>query len=224
MPKSATRPAWVIRSVSSRSAGVSVCGTAARGMWIVTGTTRRPGAASIITGRGGAGEVGEELGVAGEGEAGAVLQRLLVDRVGAERGAPRRCRASSTPWAMIATTAAAFAGSGRPGSAGRGSGWARTGRPSAIAAAASEGALDRADGEAEAGGEAGHVREVADQEERQPAAERRPGLERDLGADAGGVAEGQRDRAGHAEGTLAHACAELTAKTGSEPSSNLNQG
>ena len=44
-----------------------------------------PGAASIITGRGAPREVREKLGVAGKGEAGAVLQRLLVDRVGAER-------------------------------------------------------------------------------------------------------------------------------------------
>ena len=79
-----------MRSVASRSAGVSAPGTAARGMWIVTGTTRSAGAASIITGSGRAGEVGEVFGVAGEGEAGAVLERLLVDRVGAERRAPRR--------------------------------------------------------------------------------------------------------------------------------------
>ena len=52
---------------------------------MVTGTTRSAGAASIITGSGAPERWREELGVAGEGEAGAVLQRLLVDRVGAER-------------------------------------------------------------------------------------------------------------------------------------------
>ena len=84
-----TRPRWVTRSVASRSAGVRAAGTSASGMWIVTGTTRSVGRGQHHHRAGRAGEVGEVLGMAGEGEAGAVLQRLLVDGVGAEgeRGA-----------------------------------------------------------------------------------------------------------------------------------------
>ncbi len=49
--------------------------------WIVTGTTRRRGEASIITGASAAGERGQKLGVAGIGETRRV-ERLLVDRIG----------------------------------------------------------------------------------------------------------------------------------------------
>ena len=50
-------------------------------MCTVSGTTRSDGPASIITGCSRAGELGQELGVAGEAEARGV-ERRLVDRVG----------------------------------------------------------------------------------------------------------------------------------------------
>ncbi len=107
---------------------------------------------------------------------------LLIGLVQSASAAPPRT--SSTPRAMIATTAAAFAGSGRPGAR----------RAAAAGAAAPAGrrhrggrVVGRGDRRAPARRgarpSAAHVVGVADQEERQAAAERGPGLERDLAAD-----------------------------------------
>ena len=144
----------------------------------------------------GAAEVGEVLGVSGEGEAGARLQQRLGDRVGAD--------------------GQRLAGVGERDGAGDdrddGGGVARIGAAGgrrmrqrvvehrqALGHRRGGGGRrrDRPDRQVEPGAERGHVAEVADQEEGRAAAERRPGLERDLAADPGGVAEGQRDRRGH---------------------------
>ena len=85
MPKSAISAAWVMRSVASSSSGVSARGTSASGMWMVTGTTRSAGAASIITGSGAPERCARNSVWPGKAKPAPVLQRLLVDRVGAER-------------------------------------------------------------------------------------------------------------------------------------------
>ena len=195
-PKSATRPAWVTRIVCSRSAGVSAAGTSARGMWIVTGTTRRPGAASIITGSGAPRKVGEKLGVAGEGEAGAVLERLLVDRVGAERRRP----ALADERNPALDDRNDRGGVGRVGDARRRRPRERMmedGKAARQRPGGGLGPVDRNDRDRQSCGERGHVRAVADQEEGNAPGESVPGLERDLAADPGRIAEGQRDGKAH---------------------------
>ena len=52
---------------------------------MVTGTTRSSGQASIMATSRAAGQLGQELGVAGMPEA-RILQRLLLDRIGGEAG------------------------------------------------------------------------------------------------------------------------------------------
>ena len=142
-----------------------------------------------------AGEVREEFGVAGEGEAGPVLQGLLVDRVGAEgdRGA-----------AADEIDATGDDGDDGFGVGGIGMAWfgrAGQGMRQDRQGVGRGGGLvrrsDRVKGNAEARGERRELDRVGDQEERQAAAEGGPGLERDLAADAGGVAEGQGDRRAH---------------------------
>ena len=76
--------------VATISSVVSAAGTSASGMWMVTGTVRSSGPASIITGVTvlpvvAAREMGEVFGVAGKAEAG-VVEHLLGDRSGDDRG------------------------------------------------------------------------------------------------------------------------------------------
>ena len=85
MPKSRRSAAAVMRPAATIAVGATARRSPSRSArWIVTGTTRSSGQASIITGRGAARQLGEELGVAGMAEAGGV-ERLLLDRVGDER-------------------------------------------------------------------------------------------------------------------------------------------
>ncbi len=52
MRNSFLKPSATIRTVSTISSGVSAPGTEDSGMWMVTGTTRKSGAAIIMTERG----------------------------------------------------------------------------------------------------------------------------------------------------------------------------
>ena len=127
----------------------------------------------------------------GEGETRAVDQRLLADRPGAER--ERRPRAHQLDAARDnrPTVAAAFAGPACPAPApaaahARGRAARRGNRPPP--AATPPGAhAERRRGRRQ-------MLRIGDQEEARVAAQRRPGLQRDLRADPGRIAEGQRDR------------------------------
>ncbi len=84
-PRIAARPLVTIRSTVSRSA------TSRSGTWVVAGTTRSVGPASIIATRslGDAAALGDELGLAGMDEADRVELRLR-DRAGDEAGGGSR--------------------------------------------------------------------------------------------------------------------------------------
>ncbi len=109
------------------------------GMWMVTGTTRSKGDASIITGSGAPERCARNSVWPGKAKPAPSLSAfLLIGLVQSASAAP--LRTNSTPRAMMAMTAPAFSGSARPGSGGRGSGCGSTGSPAAMAAAASAGA------------------------------------------------------------------------------------
>ena len=163
---------------------------------MVTGTTRSAGAASIITGSGAPQRWARYSVWPGKAKPAPCLSTaLLIGLVQTASASP--LRASATARAMISTTARGVARVGvaefgrmrqrmvedREAGGHRGGGGA--------------GDLDRAHRQGEAGGERGHVGQVGDQEEGGAVAERGPGLQGDLAADAGGVAERQRDRGGH---------------------------
>ena len=79
MPKSRCRPRAVTRAARQISSTVSSSGDArASGTWVVIGTVRRLGPASIITTlpRRDAAALGDEFGLAGMGEADRVELRL----------------------------------------------------------------------------------------------------------------------------------------------------
>ena len=71
-PAAVMRPARTIMSASARDGSAS-------DRWMVTGTTRSSGQASIMATSTPARQLGEELGVAGMPEA-RILQGLLLDR------------------------------------------------------------------------------------------------------------------------------------------------
>ena len=86
MPKRPARSAAVMRAVATISSVVSAFGTSASAMWMVTGTVRRSGPASIITGVASTPlcarrQMRQIFGVAGKAEAG-IVERLLGDRAG----------------------------------------------------------------------------------------------------------------------------------------------
>ena len=88
MPNQRVRPAAVTRAVSTMRSAVSSTGTRASGIWMVTGTTRRSGPHSIITGEASrpmlARQRAEIFGVAGMREAGRG-QHVLGDGIGDHR-------------------------------------------------------------------------------------------------------------------------------------------
>ena len=170
-----------------------------------------------------AGEMREELGVAGEGEAGAVLERLLVDRVGAER--QRRAAADQLHPARDDGDDRGGVLRVRPaGLGGRGSGCGSTGSPAAMAAAASAGAAIGRTGTPRRAPSAAMWSASPIRKKASRSRSARPGLERDLGPDPRRVAERQRDRAassldddGVAEQFLEIALAEAGDALGEEP-------
>ena len=175
---------------------MSAAGTSASGMWMVTGTTRSPGAASIITGNGAPQRWARNSVWPGKAKPAPSFSAFLW--IGLVQSAEARARPDDLDAARDdRDDRGGVRRVGHPRGRRTGERMVQDGKAARQGLGRGLGSVDGDDRHRQARAEAGHVRAVADQEERQPPAEGRPRLERDLAADPGGVAEGQRDRRGH---------------------------
>jgi hypothetical protein len=187
-PKSRTSPAWVMRIVSSSSAAVSAAGTSDSGIWIVAGTTRRPGQASIITTRH-PGQMGQNSVWPGKAKPAPSFSAFLWMGSGDQRrglsGLHQRHGAFDG--------GDDAGGIGGVGLAGRGGGGKalRQHRQAVGRTTAQPRPIDLGHG-----GAGGQVARIADPDEGQGGAQQGAGLDGDLGPDAGRIAAGQDDGRG----------------------------
>ena len=145
-----------------------------------------------------AAQMGEKLGVAGKGEARALAQRLLVDRVRHHRR--RRARLRQRHRARDRRDhRRRVGGVGRAGAGGLGQTLGQHGQGVGKHGFRLRGVFDLRD----RGAQRGEARGVVDGEEQRRACA--PRRDRDLPADTGGVAHGQRQRRRHRSSTTASA-------------------
>ena len=168
----------------------------ARARWMVTGTTRSAGRGQHHHRQRRAGECARNSVWPGKAKpAPSISACLWIGLVQSASAAPPRT--SSTPRAIMATTAAAFAGSGRPGTAGPRQ-RVRQHRQ-AVGRRRPRRRRRRSTRRARRGASPRRRMWSGSPIRKKPSRppQRRPGRERDLAADPGRVAEGQRHRQGH---------------------------
>ncbi len=189
MPKSRIRAAWVMRMLVSRRSAVSAPRNLRQ-----RDMDRDRHDAQCVRGQHhhdpvNAGKGGQVFGVTGIGKVRAVLQRLLVDRAGAERRGRTRSHQIHTARDDVDNTL----GMARVGLAGGGG--ARERMTQNRQRAGHHARRLRRIGDFGPDGPVRQVRRIADPEERKRVLQRGPGLDGNLRADAGRFAD--RQRKGH---------------------------